>query len=470
MSTGSTPYAIWAARPVLPAGTRGKRAQRLLLAFFLGTLLASGCATEVVHRGIPDLNQTPYETYRASLHASGLNETAIGKSWIDAGESALQTPIPVHPPFREVGYMNPADVSARSYEVQVRQGQRLSVHVALQSADTFQVFVDLFEASRDTSNATRHVAIADSMLVLEVEAKDDLTYLVRLQPELLRGGRYTVDIALDATLGFPVAGKSASAIHSPFGVPRDGGRRSHKGVDIFARKGTPVVAISDGYIVRSQTTPIGGKVVWVRDAKRNQTYYYAHLDENYAIANTRVQAGDTLGTVGTTGNARNTPPHLHFGIYTSYEAVDPEPFIRAAREIGQYAAIDESREDRLGQWVRVNAEIARLRTAPYRRANLEETLPRYTALRVMAVTGDWYHVALPDGDSGFILATLTEDTRNPVRNIQLAASMPVHYQPNRNAVAIDSIMVGSEVPVFGEFGNFVGITAPSGQTGWVAMD
>ena len=53
----------------------------------------------------------------------------------------------------------------------------------------------------------------------------------------------------------------------------------HKGVDIFATTGTPVVAISDGFVARVDQTVVGGKVIWVRDAKRNQAYYYAHLDE-----------------------------------------------------------------------------------------------------------------------------------------------------------------------------------------------
>lgn len=61
-------------------------------------------------------------------------------------------------------------------------------------------------------------------------------------------------------------------------------------------------------------TPRGGKVVWMRDEARGMSLYYAHLDSQHVAAGAYVRPGDTLGFVGKTGNARTTPPHLHFGI------------------------------------------------------------------------------------------------------------------------------------------------------------
>jgi murein DD-endopeptidase MepM/ murein hydrolase activator NlpD len=76
------------------------------------------------------------------------------------------------------------------------------------------------------------------------------------------------------------------------------------------------------------TNRLGGNVVWVWDAERGQALYYAHLDRQDVSAGSRVHAGDVLGRVGNTGNARTTPPHLHFGIYRPIEgAIDPLPFI-----------------------------------------------------------------------------------------------------------------------------------------------
>ena len=65
----------------------------------------------------------------------------------------------------------------------------------------------------------------------------------------------------------------------------------------------------------------------MRPAGKDYTLYYAHLDEQLATDGQSVRAGDTIGLIGNTGNARSTPPHLHFGIYTFGEAIDPLPFV-----------------------------------------------------------------------------------------------------------------------------------------------
>ena len=119
------------------------------------------------------------------------------------------------------------------------------------------------------------------------------------------------------------------AIQSRWGAPRDGGARRHEGIDVFAPRGTPVLAGAAGRVSRVQETPIGGRVVWLQtDAG---SLYYAHLDRPLVAAGDRVGAGDTLGTVGNTGNAAATPPHLHFGIYAP-RAIDPEPFVVGRRD------------------------------------------------------------------------------------------------------------------------------------------
>jgi hypothetical protein len=71
----------------------------------------------------------------------------------------------------------------------------------------------------------------------------------------------------------------------------------------------------------------GGKVVFLRDANTGNNLYYAHLDSQIAVEGQKVKTGDTVGLVGKTGNARNTVPHLHFGIYTIGGAINPLPFI-----------------------------------------------------------------------------------------------------------------------------------------------
>jgi murein DD-endopeptidase MepM/ murein hydrolase activator NlpD len=128
-------------------------------------------------------------------------------------------------------------------------------------------------------------------------------------------------------LAFPVAGFK-SYIKDKWGASRGGGIRRHKGIDIHARKGTPVVAIADGVIVERDHTPIGGKTLWLKSDNHTWKAYYAHLDKQYVREGQRVRKGQVIGTVGNTGNARTTPPHLHFGIAQGNGWVNPLPIVK----------------------------------------------------------------------------------------------------------------------------------------------
>ena len=90
--------------------------------------------------------------------------------------------------------------------------------------------------------------------------------------------------------------------------------------------GTPILAPIKGIIRFVGVRGIGGKVVWLRDRKTGNNLYFAHLQDFNVKRYQEVQPGDTIGTVGNTGNARTTPPHLHFGIYNN-GPIDPYAFI-----------------------------------------------------------------------------------------------------------------------------------------------
>ena len=137
---------------------------------------------------------------------------------------------------------------------------------------------------------------------------------------------------LSKSLVFPVASKK-SFIGSFWGAVRDGGKRKHEGIDIFARKGTPVVAICDGIIVLKSNTPRGGKVLWLQSTTYPMTVYYAHLDQQKVKSGQFVRKGQVIGTVGNTGNARYTPAHLHFGIYKYSGAVNPLPYVKNSKKV-----------------------------------------------------------------------------------------------------------------------------------------
>lgn len=127
-----------------------------------------------------------------------------------------------------------------------------------------------------------------------------------------------------AQLRIPVAHPAAPRIVNTWAAPRPGGRR-HEGVDIFAPRNTPVVSTTRGLVTRVGTNTLGGQVVWVLGPGL-ESHYYAHLER---FADVRpgdiVDAGDVLGYVGRTGNARGTPFHLHYGIYRLGKAENPYP-------------------------------------------------------------------------------------------------------------------------------------------------
>ena len=128
-------------------------------------------------------------------------------------------------------------------------------------------------------------------------------------------------------LFMPVRDVRVREVKDTWGAARDGGRQ-HAGQDIFARRGTPVYSATEGYVWHVGENPRGGKTVFILGAG-GRCYYYAHLD-NYAEG---LSEGDSvttetlLGYVGTTGNAKSTPPHLHFGVYTPAGALNPLPLL-----------------------------------------------------------------------------------------------------------------------------------------------
>lgn len=91
---------------------------------------------------------------------------------------------------------------------------------------------------------------------------------------------------------------------------------THKGVDIFAKTGTPVLAATSGIILKCGNLKKGGNYVLLLGPKWRMTYY-AHLNEIKTHSLHWVKKGTIIGTVGATGNAAGKPPHLHFTLFTA---------------------------------------------------------------------------------------------------------------------------------------------------------
>ena len=131
----------------------------------------------------------------------------------------------------------------------------------------------------------------------------------------------------DRKLAMPLQEITKTQITDTWHAPR-GTDRLHEGQDIFAAKGTPVLSATRGVVYNIGENNLGGQTVSVIGAG-GRVYYYAHLDAYAAglAIGDRVTTRTVLGYVGTTGNAQGTPPHLHFGIYTSSGAINPLPLL-----------------------------------------------------------------------------------------------------------------------------------------------
>lgn len=131
---------------------------------------------------------------------------------------------------------------------------------------------------------------------------------------------------------FPLPRDSGYSYANRFGT----GPADHHGTDIFAPRGTPVLAVERG-MARSTEDPKGGLVVYLDAIQLEGTtrgpvriYYYAHLDDviDPVPGGTLVEAGDVIGHVGDSGNAKGTDPHLHFQVKSGGEVVNPYPELR----------------------------------------------------------------------------------------------------------------------------------------------
>ncbi len=281
---------------------------------------------------LPYSPRYPHQGHGYSLALTSLRSNAAGRDWLAAADRALLEPEHAALPLVASGELA-GSAAAAGYTFNVASGRRLRIDTQFTARAAGELFVDLFSVhdGRYARVAGALPRAAHEPIALEVVEAGD--YVLRVQPTLGAVGGYTLRVATEPLLGFPVAGVDERAIWSGFGADRDGGRRAHRGVDIFAARGTPVFAAVDGWVLRVETTRVGGNVVWQQPLFGNMRLYYAHLDEQWVEIGDFVRSGDPLGTVGNTGNAITTPPHLHFGVYVRQPgqrggARDPADFLR----------------------------------------------------------------------------------------------------------------------------------------------
>ena len=139
--------------------------------------------------------------------------------------------------------------------------------------------------------------------------------VVSAPPTVPAAAAPTPEATASARLLFPVRGFEDAPLRDTFAERR--GVRRHQALDIMAPRGTPVVAVDDGKVAKLLRNPIGGVTLYQFDRDESRVFYYAHLD-SYAQGVSEglaVRRGDILGFVGSTGNAPEHAPHLHFAIH-----------------------------------------------------------------------------------------------------------------------------------------------------------
>jgi murein DD-endopeptidase MepM/ murein hydrolase activator NlpD/SH3-like domain-containing protein len=438
----------------------------LLLLIFL----MAGCREKEEKPTAIPLPETARERYLAALDSIGLADTRMVKVWRRAGDNALTDSMIAEPPFRETGYFRAEEPEALSYRLQIQTGEVMRVDVN-STPSGIQFFADLFQMEKtDSAEVLSRVFSAEEDWgdSLQYEVKEPGRFLLRIQPELLATCRFTIDIKIQPAYGcFPVTGKSNSDIWSFFGDPRGGGRRKHKGIDIFARRGTPVVAVTDGYVMRVRNGGLGGKQVWLRDPLRRQALYYAHLDSQLVENGARVRAGDTLGLVGNTGNASTTRPHLHFSIYRRGSgAIDPWPFV--ARRSGRMPdpGIDTSW---LGHLARVRLASYNLHSGPKSQTPTLETLPRHLPVRVVAASQGWYRVQTPEGKRGYLRPAALEHTDKPLQQLEATRAWELLSHPHAEAQPMSAVQPEEGLSILGHTSGYSLVRTAAGTIGWIPL-
>ncbi|MCM4160550.1 M23 family metallopeptidase [Antarcticibacterium flavum] len=345
-------------------------------------------------------NPTARERYQRDFNIS----SDLFQIWEEQARLALSDSIQIELPYLQTGRFLPKSFQVYSYNVQLNPGERIDIAVEPDSASSL-VFIDLFVRENDSVAAYRKVTGTEyDKRYLRNEIKEPGLYKIVIQPEINANSAFSIKMRKSSVYDFPVAGGANKNIQSLWGASRDGGRRSHEGIDIFALRGTPVIAATNGRITSSGERGLGGKQVWLRDTERGQSLYYAHLDSIAPLGNSRVKKGDTLGFVGNTGNARTTAPHLHFGIYKGYSgAIDPLSFVYQIPEPDfAVATVDTLVQDRL-----VTRTTSNLRDQPTtRNSRIIGNLTAQDTLQMLGKAKEWFHIRTAQKQAAFIHESL----------------------------------------------------------------
>ena len=342
---------------------------------------------------------TPREHYEKELYKAKMENTAAAQTWFSVGEAVLNDSVFSNVPYQERFYLGDS-VPAQAIRLNIPEGRRLVITPSREPSDTSaHFFMELYKIKRN-GKPQRLDYISDKTQSLTYINNDSDTLLLRLQTGLNEQTAVALSLTTEPALAFPVSGHSMSSVISFWGADRDGGVRSHEGIDIRAKRGTPVVAAQNGFVTQTGTNNLGGKVVFLSSMSSPYSLYYAHLDSQLVSVGERVVVGDTLGLVGNTGNAITTAPHLHFGIYARGSgAVNPLPFIDNRKE--KIAGLPQ-RSRWLGDTVRIRRKANLYVSPKFEKSGQIASLSANTLVRILGEMAKGFRIETEDGTKGYI--------------------------------------------------------------------
>jgi murein DD-endopeptidase MepM/ murein hydrolase activator NlpD len=392
-----------------------------------------------------------HDDYGERIKNAGLAETALGRRWFSTAEQTLQSPLLVSLPYSEAGYFPADEPKATGLLFIAKRGEKLTIKLEKKPVSGFAVYADLWQRPASAETKPGFLLSFDTSLSnLQYDVEKDGEYILRLQPELLKGGEYVVSISTGPSLAFPVSANRKVSIGSFWGVGRDNGNRRHEGIDIFAPRGTPLLAAADGVVTRVEENRLGGKVIFLAPDNKDYSLYYAHLEKQIAQPGQRVRIGDTLGLVGNTGNAITTVPHLHFGIYTTNGAIDPLPFVKPATSTPAKIMVSNALVNR---WARSSMKV-QLRAGGKDDGNASILIKPNTIFKIEAATADSYKVSLPSGEKGFLPARPVVEASTAIRKVSLEKQQPLLDAPDIEAPKKTHLPAGQTISVCGNWKDF----------------
>jgi peptidoglycan LD-endopeptidase LytH len=470
------------------------------LALLLFALLLAGCSPEAAIAP-PDYLES-VARFREGVGTPAVSERYLGEEWTAAARGALENPTTAVLPFIEDLTFDATAPRAMAFEFQAVRGHGITVR------GDDAVLLELFHRpgsvtpGQQVSDSVDEglVAVADRLPgqgALYYEPREHGRYILLVQAKPLDAVEIRLSVTTEALLEWPVEGTDPQDIWSVFGDSRDGGRRVHHGIDIFAPRGTSIFAGSRSTVRRVGVRDRGGNIVTLYDEARGIFLYYAHLDEHRTEGGLTVGPGELIGTVGNTGNALTTPPHLHIGIYDEgwRRPLDPWYFfvpVRRVERLPEVAVAD------LDGWVRLRRGTPALHAHPdfvggivpsparfdargnpvdpsyrpprflARGERVPAPLAAGDALRVQGTHGPFVRLELPGGRIGYLERSAVEEVSVGIEELSLGRETPVLMHPEESADLRGTLAKDATVSVLAYAGDY-GLILYQGYAGWIPL-